>query len=290
MDAPPLMQRLFGSDDAATFLEQHFLKLPFSRPGGCSGFVHIADWDTVDRLLRQPAVDVLVGRGGQRCEQPRPTSLEEARRLMGAGQTIGLRHVHEHDDGLSQLARDFWEAFRYPVDIHLYGSPAGEPGFGWHYDAEEVFVLQTVGVKEWSLRKNTVNPWPLVETLPADQHYEREIMPVMRCRLEAGDWLYIPGGYWHSTQAAEECVSLSIGLCASTALDVFDFLRTRLRDSIEWRQRLPTRGAASTLSHEELVAEYRARLKELGDSLSKLLANPEIARRFLEEQGRSREH
>ena len=39
------------------------------------------------------------------------------------------------------------------------------------------------GRKTYSLRKNTVNPWPLEETLPADMKYEREIMPLMQCRL-----------------------------------------------------------------------------------------------------------
>ena len=35
--------------------------------------------------------------------------------------------------------------FAAPVDVHLYCTPAGQPGFGWHYDAEDVFVLQTAG-------------------------------------------------------------------------------------------------------------------------------------------------
>jgi ribosomal protein L16 Arg81 hydroxylase len=129
-----------------------------------------------------------------------------------------------------------------------------------------------------------VHPWPLVETLPADQQYEREIMPVLRCRLQAGDWLYIPGGYWHSTKAADDSISLSVGLRALTAIDVYDFLRPRLLEAIEWRQRLPAPVAASALSDEELLASYRECFRELGESLAQMLGNAELVQRFVEER------
>ena len=153
-----------------------------------------------------------------------PPTPGEARSLLAAGYTLGIRHAQKHDPGLTGLAEDFRKAFAAPVDVHLYCTPAGQPGFGWHYDAEDVFVLQLAGAKEWLLRKNTVNPWPLVETLPADMRHQREIMPVLRCSLRAGDWLYVPGGYWHRTEAAdEESVSLSVGLLPACAIDAFDF-------------------------------------------------------------------
>ena len=44
------------------------------------------------------------------------------------------------------------------IDIHVHCTPAGEHGFGWHYDAEEVFIVLIQGRKEFAVRKNTVNP------------------------------------------------------------------------------------------------------------------------------------
>jgi ribosomal protein L16 Arg81 hydroxylase len=161
---------------------------------------------------------------------------EQARALLGEGHTIGVRHAERHDGALAELALDFQRDFAAPVDVHVYWTPPGQPGFGWHYDAEDVFVLQAHGAKEWSLRKNTVNPWPLVETLPADMEVEREIMPVMRCLLRPGDWLYIPAGYWHATRAgADESVSLSVGVLSTSAIEVYDFLRRSLLSSLLWR-------------------------------------------------------
>src|SRR5262249_23259172 len=217
-------------------------------------------------------VDVLVGREGRRWGEngaPRP---EEARPLLAEGYTLGIRHAERHDPGLAELADGFRRDFLGAVNVHVYCTPAGRPGFGWHYDAEDVFILQTRGSKEWSLRKNTVNPWPLVETLPADMRHERELMPVLRCTLRAGNWLYIPAGYWHRTEAGDESISLSVGVLSATAVDVYDFLRGRLLGSLRWRQRLPTPGAASTLSEAELLRRYQELFRELGQDLAETLA------------------
>jgi 50S ribosomal protein L16 3-hydroxylase len=141
-----------------------------------------------------------------------------------------------------------------------------------------VFVLQTAGAKEWWLRKNTVNPWPLVETLPHDMQYEREIMPVMRCSLRAGDWLYVPNGYWHRTAASELSFSLSIGIMAPTALDLLDFIRHQLVNSLRWRQRLQSFGTADNC--EDTPPEHRDALVGLSQDIVKLLQEKGIMREF----------
>jgi ribosomal protein L16 Arg81 hydroxylase len=157
--------------------------------------------------------------------------------------------------------------------VHIYVTPADQFGFGWHYDAEDVFILQTAGRKEYSLRKNTVNPWPIEETLPQDMRYEREIMPLMRCRLSAGDWLYIPAGYWHlaEAQGEETAISLAVGVMSRTAVEVYDRLRRRVLDSLLWRQRLPVVGDAAADSEEALRTQLRTLLSQLSDDLRNML-------------------
>ena len=278
-----VLEQLLGSVSTAVFMQEHFLRLPFALAGGCSHLVDCGDWPVVERVLASPGADVIVGSAEQRYAGPLPTSLEAARCLLADGLTVGIRHAEKHDESLARLAGDFAADFLAPIDIHLYCTPAGRPGFGWHYDAEDVFVLQTTGKKEWWLRKNTVNPWPLVETLPTDMRYEREIMPAMRCLLAAGDWLYIPAGYWHRTDCLEESISLSVGIQSRSAIDVYDFLRPQLLDSLRWRQRLPAAGAASNLSEKELLEQHHALFKELGAELAKLLADQRLVQRFLDQ-------
>ena len=276
-----VLKQLLGSISPAAFMQEHFLRLQFALAGGCSHLAACGDWPVVERVLCSPGADVIVGSAEQRYEGKSPNSLEEARQLLTHGMTVGFRHAEKHDDSLAELARRFATDFAAPIDIHLYCTPAGKPGFGWHYDAEDVFVLQTRGKKEWWLRKNTVNPWPLVETLPKDMRYEREIMPAMRCLLAAGDWLYIPAGYWHRTECLEESISLSVGIESPSAMNVFDFLRPQLLESLRWRQRLPSAGEAAQLSEEELLADYQSLFESLGSDLAKLLADKRAAKSFL---------
>jgi ribosomal protein L16 Arg81 hydroxylase len=280
-----ILEFLLGSVPASSFLEEHFLKLPFALPGGCRELTARDAWQTVERILARPGVDLLAGKEGRPWQGNRPATGAEARALLAAGFTLGIRHAELHDPELAELAEAFRRDFAAPINVHLYCTPTGHPGFGWHYDAEEVFILQTQGSKEWLLRKNTVHPWPLVENLPADIRYEREMMPLLRCTLQAGDWLYIPAGYWHATRAGDESISLSVGILAPTALDVYDFLRRHLVDSLRWRQRLPVLGAASPVGPEKQAERCRELFRELGQDLAELMSQPEVVRDFLKEKG-----
>jgi len=275
---------LLGSTPVATFLERHYRRLPYARQDGCRHLAHLADWAVIERVVADPESDSRASRQGALWDGGRLESVQTARRLVADGYTVCLHHAERHDPALAALATEFRRELAAPVDIHLYCTPAAQPGLGWHYDAEDVFVLQTGGGKEWSLRKNTVNPWPLIETLPRDMRHEREVMPMLRCRLEAGDWLYIPGGYWHRTEAgAEESMSLSVGVMPACAIDVYDYLRRRLLDSLLWRQRLPLSGLAGGLSEAEVARAHQTLFAELGRDLSRLLQDQETVSGFLDD-------
>ena len=276
-----ILEELLGTIPVAQFMRDHFLKIPLAVPGGCHHFASLGTLKTLERLISDATADSVISRQGVRWDGAQPSTPTQIRQLLADGYTLGIRHAHCHDRGLAELADRFQRDFQSAVDIHLYCTPAESLGFGWHYDAEDVFILQTNGSKEWWLRKNTVNPWPLIETLPKDMRYEREIMPLMRCALSEGDWLYIPAGYWHRTQAGEQSISLSIGLNTPTGLDVYDFLRSRLLDSMQWRCRLPPSGPVSMLSPEELARAYQEQFSALGKDLERLLRDPALIQEFL---------
>jgi ribosomal protein L16 Arg81 hydroxylase len=283
-----VMEQLLGGVPLARFIDENYLRQPFSLAGGCRHFCHLGSWATLENILAQQGADLILGRQGERWPGDSPTNVTQARQIVAEGYTLGIRHAQRHDAGLAELAAQFNRDFHAPIDIHLYCTPGGSPGFGWHYDAEEVFVLQTQGSKEWQLRKNTVNPWPLVETLPENMRHEREIMPLVRCTLAAGDWLYIPSGWWHRTEAGDESISLSIGVLSATALDVYDFLRARLMQSLRWRQRLPPPGAPPK---NEILQRYQAIFRDLGEDLAKELQREDLITEFLaHRQGQTEGH
>ena len=276
------LRRLLGEDAVRRFLDDALFKQPFAEAGGAA---HLRDLGTEatlrgiidgncpssDESASTAGVDWLLARDGTLWDGESIQGFDDVRRLHEEGYTLVIRHTERHDAALAELAAGFAADFRAPVNIHVYWTPAARHGFSWHYDAEDVFIVQTTGVKEYSLRKNTVNPWPLIETMPRDMRFDREIMPVMQFALAAGDWLYIPSGYWHMGRGCESAISLAIGVMSTTALDVFDALRPRLLDSLRWRQRMPI-PAATDAAH--LREQYRQLLTELADDLQRALGEP----------------
>jgi ribosomal protein L16 Arg81 hydroxylase len=276
-----MIQQLLGDFPLPRFIDEYFLRQPFSLPQGATSLARLGNWPVVESILAHPDVDVLVVKEGRRWEGSLKPSPDDARRLFDDGYTVLVRHAERCHPEITELAAGFACDFTAMVDVHIYCTPANQHGFGWHYDVEDVFIVQTRGSKEYSLRKNTVNPWPVLETLPHDMRYEREIMPLSRCLLSSGDWLYIPHGYWHKAEAQEESFSLAVGLMCPTALDLLDFLRKWLPGSIRWRQRLPVVTKASPSADAEPVSRHQDLFAELGADLARLLRDETFVRDWI---------
>lgn len=279
-----LLERWLDDLPLALFASQYYLKLPYCRAATATQSCALGRPELLDHVLRQPEADVLVVRSGQLCAGERPGDLAAAERLIATGHTVLVRHAERHHPELREAAESFRQDFAAPVNIHIYMTPGGHFGFGWHYDAEEVFILQVRGAKQYELRKNTVHPWPLVETIPHDMQYERELMPLMRCTVAAGDWLYIPSGYWHKATALEgdTSVTLAIGVLAPAAIAVLDCLRRRLVQSIEWRERLPVSGRAAA-EEDPLREQLRSLVQRLLSQLQRELQDERLVEQLVDD-------
>lgn len=273
-----LLDRLLGPLRLDEFLERYYLQSPFGRSAD-ELTSHVAPaWSLIESTLASADRDLLVGSGHQPWTGPLPSSLGEVRELLSQGQTVGFRNVQRNHPWLAQIATEFEAQFAGPVDIHLYCTAAGEAGFGWHYDLEEVFLVQLEGTKEWWLRKNTINPLPVAETMPDDLHFASEGTLALHCTLAPGEWLYIPSGYWHRGRAQSESISLSIGVRASTGLDVLDFVRRQLPARLLWRLRVrPVPGGEPSV---EWIEACRAYFAELGRDLEQLFSDPKTVLAF----------
>jgi 50S ribosomal protein L16 3-hydroxylase len=279
------VQSLFGEFQLCRFIDEHLHRLPLALPNVCQEIQPLGTWPCLASLLAAPGVDVMVVHQGTRHEGPAPTDLQSAQRLCAHGCTIVVRHAERHNDEIARLAAAFVETFHCPVNVHVYATPPDCHGFSWHYDAEDVFILQTAGEKEYVLRKNTVNPWPLEEAIPADMQYDRELMPLMRVLLRAGDLLYIPCGYWHRAYALpseETAISLAVGIMSYSAMDVFDFLRGELLQSLVWRQRLPIVTTTSAGNSRERNEAYKHVLEQLAKDIARTMTGPQFLSRVAE--------
>jgi ribosomal protein L16 Arg81 hydroxylase len=99
---------------------------------------------------------------------------------------------------------------------------------------------------------------------------------------------YIPGGYWHSTSAVTQSISLSVGVNAPTALDYFDSIRTQLAQSILWRQRLPAflpplEQNASEAPTAEFIKQFSDIVSQLTEHLATVMNTEYSLQTFLKQ-------
>jgi 50S ribosomal protein L16 3-hydroxylase len=200
------------------FLHANLKKAPFARPGAAANVLPWFDWHVLDQLLAaKPAPDVLVASRGQLVDAPAPRNETEARQLMRRALGVVIRKAERHHAGLAEMARHFALDLPGQVHIQIYATPAGSHAFGWHFDAEDVFIAQVSGVKDYYMRANTVTPAGAANH-PDFSVYEEETSPLMSARLIPGDWLYIPARWWHLVRSVEDALSISIGVVPALTL------------------------------------------------------------------------
>ena len=198
------------------FLSSHFGREPLVRPSSARDAIPLLTWATVEKLVRAGA-DMLVVRNGVRHTGDAPLAPAEAWGLLERGYSLVIRECDRLDPDLRALAEAFALELPGEVGVQAFATPAGYCSFGWHYDCEDVFIVQTAGVKDYLLRRNTVNPEPTIDAMPRDMRFELETSPVLACTLLPGDWLYVPRGWWHMAHATRDSLSLSVGVLSDDA-------------------------------------------------------------------------
>jgi 50S ribosomal protein L16 3-hydroxylase len=163
-------------------------------------------------LTNQPAADILVVARGELVAEPTPRSLSEALALMSRGIGLVIRGAEQHDRGLAHLASSLTEHIPGQAHVQLFVTPAGTHGFSWHYDDEEVFIVQTAGAKDYFFRDNSLERRRQPGVPPDFSLSRKETSPIGTARLIAGDWLYIPSRWWHMAKCVEDSLSISLGV------------------------------------------------------------------------------
>jgi hypothetical protein len=176
------------------------------------------DWTLLQQVLQPaPPPDLLIVRSNAVLAREMPRGTSAVRALLQEGAGIVVRRAQERERSLRSLALRFEQEFAADAQIQLFVTAAGTQGFGWHYDLEDVVIIQTLGVKTYYFRANTRQP-KLDPKIPPDFTLVREERsPVLGCTLAAGDALYLPRGMWHAARAVEESFSISLGLSPRTA-------------------------------------------------------------------------
>jgi 50S ribosomal protein L16 3-hydroxylase len=207
-----LLQSWLGDVSVAQFRADHLGRHPLARPNTAQSIVEACNWNVLDRALTRGPDDILVVARGKLLDLPPPRSMPQLRALFGLGIGIALREAERHSPEIAAIATGVANELPGDQRVIVFATPAGTHGFGWHYDAEDVFIVQTAGDKTYYFRRNTLEHRPARGVQPDFRTFDRETTPIMACTLQSGDCLYLPRGYWHVARAHTAALSLSIGV------------------------------------------------------------------------------
>jgi 50S ribosomal protein L16 3-hydroxylase len=196
------------------FLDRYLGREPLAAAQQARAHVSACTWDVLDEMLHARPDDLLVVAGGRNMELPPPRSLPELQTMFQVGMGVALRTAEAYSTRVRALCRQLALEIPGQQRVIAFATAAKTHGFGWHYDSEDVFILQTAGDKEYLFRRNTQVDVPSapLRGQPDFTTFRHEVSPIMSCRLIAGDFLYLPRGYWHVAYAHADSLSLSIGI------------------------------------------------------------------------------
>jgi hypothetical protein len=159
---------------------------------------------------------------------------EEYRR----GATVALPAMHRTWKPLGLFCDALQAYFDHPAHANVYITPGNAAGFTPHYDVHEVFVLQIAGNKRWSIYA------PVIELPHRNQVFTPQAYtgqsPVAEVELHAGDLLYLPRGFLHSTTTSDSfSAHVTIGITVYTGVDLVKELLASAIEDPALRRALP---------------------------------------------------
>lgn len=187
--------------------------------------------------------------------------------------TLVLNGLHRSYPPIMEFCKELSSMLGHPVTGNFYLTPAGKAqGFGWHWDCHHVFIAQAEGAKEWRLFAPTfVNPlehhnWSKIGFDPEDKLRFAATAPDFSVTLRAGQVLFIPRGWVHAGQSAEEhSLHITFGVQLLTKHWALRKLWELCEDSEELRDALPP-----NLGGQDFAALAGNLVKLFGDSLAEL--------------------
>ncbi|MGZ5278798.1 MAG: JmjC domain-containing protein [Pseudobdellovibrionaceae bacterium] len=194
---------------------------------------------------------------------------QDARKLFSNRMALLFNNVHTISPVLTEwlqaLGRDLGLPTSTVARCMAYATPSGK-GTAAHFDQNINFVLQLQGTKKWWIAPNyhVENP---TERYTIGQELDPELasyvagempkeMPKDRQEivLKPGSMLFVPRGFWHSTEAEGEALALNFTFSQPTWIDLLVLaLRSRLSLSPEWRELAD--GVTSKDSERRLLAQ-----------------------------------
>lgn len=249
----PGLSALISPMTTEEFFSIHWPAVPFA--------THALDVRTLAELPFLHSLEALLGLWPDKIQAHLPdhsdeisaidTTPRDARKLFANHIALLFNNVQAVFPVLNEWLESLRSDLGLPMMTHarcmIYATPDGK-GTAPHFDQNINFVLQIRGTKKWRLAANDHIENPTQRHtmgLPLDPElapYASDPMPEQMPKdtfeivLKPGSMLFVPRGFWHSTEAEGEALALNFTFSQPTWSDLFlAALKSRLTLSPEWR-------------------------------------------------------
>jgi len=275
------------------FFAEHYDKAPLHIRGTPAKFAQVLSWRQINRLLDMThiwsatSLKLVMDSATVPPEQfcTRATSrdgtavLQPDAKLVHAwvakGASVVMNDVDSLTPGLASVSAALEGAGLGKAQANVYISWQSHKAFRTHYDSHDVWAVQVEGAKDWNIwegRGDYPVPHPVFKGQPQAHHDQargklREVV-----RMQPGDLLYLPRGWYHDALAeAPASVHVAYGVHAPLGMDLMNILAERVLYDPEFRKPLPRQDGSVPA---KFALTQRAGL--LGQRLSELCRDPKV--------------
>jgi ribosomal protein L16 Arg81 hydroxylase len=290
-------QRELGFDEliapmsSERFVNEYWQKRPSHIPGVSGKFQGLFSWDELNQLLEShhfahPRFRMSKGGAGlppkgyieklpfTKGDRVDGVGLE---RQFAQGATLIIQHADEFCPRLRCLTNALEATLGWHSEVEVIAGSGTSNGLPIHVDANDCLVFQITGTKRWRfyeptrfapLKSSKIFP-RRYDVLPAPQPNPDK--PALTVEVDAGDFVYIPRGWWHVVEPLPgPCLSLNPTVYSATVQDLLCWVVDELSIEEVYRTHIPSdnqsqqailQDAMSALARRlnpETIEKYRA--------------------------------
>jgi 50S ribosomal protein L16 3-hydroxylase len=278
------MKNLLAPDTAAalgdisprTFMREHWHKKWRHIPAAVPNFSELLSIDKLFALATRADVEsrlvIRTGPGKNAKDwtfERGPFKAARLKKLPARDWTLLVQGLNLHLSAADALLRRFNFLPHARLDDVMVSLAAPGGGVGPHFDSYDVFLLQGIGTRRWSISEQT--DLSIVDNAPLK--ILKHMKPETTMDLRAGDMLYLPPHVAHDGVAVQSegfCTTYSVGFRAPTHQEIADTFLQWLADTTELAGRLTDPDLTATERPGKMPASY---VREIERAINKLEIN-----------------
>lgn len=179
---------------------------------------------------------------------------------LQSGSTLIIDRCQAYFENVRKVTDYLGSQLRCRSTANLYCAWSSTPSFGLHFDNHDVIAVQIEGVKMWDIHAPT-HPYPLLSDKSFD-FTPPPGEPMMTLKIEPGQAIYLPAGYWHNVRTeGERSLHISFPVIRPRKIDVIKTVLDSLARYPELRE--PVAFSTSASENASLQTMLTECLKEI---------------------------